>query len=58
LLYGGRFVIVENVPARVCHQCGEKFFDPEVVDRLQKIIWNQQKPLRVMETLVFDLEVT
>lgn len=56
LLYEGRFVIVENVPARVCHQCGEKFFDPEVVERLQNIIWNQQQPVRTIETFVFNLE--
>jgi YgiT-type zinc finger domain-containing protein len=31
----GRFVIVENVPARVCVETGEQFFSPETVERLQ-----------------------
>lgn len=56
LLYEGHFVIVENVPARECQQCGERFFDPEIVERLQNIIWSQRQPVRVIETFVFDLK--
>ncbi len=50
---GGRFVIVENVPARVCAESGEQFFAPETVEKLQQMIWNQQ-PKRVIETPVFE----
>lgn len=49
-----RFVIVENVPARVCVETGERFFSPEVVAQLQKIIWEQRKPVRTIETPVFE----
>ena len=50
----GRFVIVEQVPARVSLQTGERFFSPETVEQLQKIIWEQQVPSRVIETPVFE----
>ena len=50
----GRFFIVENVPARVCLETGERFFSPETTERLQKIIWEQRKPSRVVETPVFE----
>jgi YgiT-type zinc finger domain-containing protein len=49
-----RFLIVENVPARVCVETGERFFSPETVERLQQTIWGQKKPNRVIETPVFD----
>jgi hypothetical protein len=39
----------------VCNQCGEKLFDPHTVDRLQTIIWSKQKPIKKIETPVFDL---
>ena len=50
----GRFVMVENVPAKVCQQCGEMLFSPDVVERLQKTIWNNKKPEKTIETPVFD----
>jgi len=50
----GKFFIIENVPARVCVETGERFFLPETVERLQKIIWENKQPKRVIETPVFD----
>lgn len=50
----GKFVIVENVPARVCLETGEQFFSPETVERLQRMIWGEEKPKRVIETPVYE----
>ena len=50
----GRFVIVENVPARVSERTGERFFSPETVESLQRIVWETRKPTRVIETPVFE----
>ena len=50
----GKFIIIENVPARVCLETGERFFSPETVERLQQIAWEQKKPNRVIETPVFE----
>ena len=38
----GKFVIIENVPARVCVETGEQFFSPETVERLQQTIWGRE----------------
>lgn len=35
----GRFVIIEDVPARVNVETGEKHFSPETVERLQQAVW-------------------
>jgi YgiT-type zinc finger domain-containing protein len=50
----GRLFVVENVPARVDQETGEQLFAPETVERLQEIIHGQEKPVRVVETPVFD----
>lgn len=50
----GRVIVVEHVPARVNPDSGERFFSPEVYDRLQKIVWGGEEPTRVIETPVFD----
>lgn len=39
--YEGRVLIVRNVPALVCKQCGEQLFRPEVTEKLQQIVWGK-----------------
>jgi len=51
---GDKFFVIENVPARVCVETGERLFSPETVERLQQTIWGQKRPTRVIETPVFD----
>lgn len=50
----GKFIIIENVPARVNVETGEQYFSPEVVEHLQQTIWVEKKPDRVVETPVFE----
>jgi hypothetical protein len=54
LQVGDRFFVIENVPARVSELTGERFFSPETVERVQAIVWGQGKPVRVLETPVFQ----
>jgi len=49
-----KFYIVEHVPARVCLETGEQYFSPETVENIQKIIWEQRKPVKVIETPVYE----
>ena len=54
LQMGETFVIVEDVPARVSVQTGERFFSPETVERLQALVWgNEAEPVRFIATPVF-----
>lgn len=50
----GKFIIIENVPARVCVETGEKFFSPQIVEKLQQTVWKQQKPSRTIQTPVYQ----
>ncbi|WAM37147.1 type II toxin-antitoxin system MqsA family antitoxin [Caldicellulosiruptor acetigenus] len=34
----GRTIIVKNVPALVCEQCGESYIEDEVAIKLEKIV--------------------
>jgi len=49
-----KFFIVENVPARVNLETGERFFSPGTVERLQQTIWGQKQPSRIIEMPVFE----
>lgn len=54
LFKDGQFYIVENVPARVDVETGEQYFSPQTVEALQKIISQKPKPIRVVQTPVYD----
>jgi YgiT-type zinc finger domain-containing protein len=51
---GGKFYIIEHVPARMCRETGEQFFSPETVERIQGLIKGGKKPVRVIETPVYE----
>lgn len=50
----GSLIIVENVPARVDVDTGERLFSPRTVERLQEMIRKQSPPSRVIQTPVYE----
>ena len=52
--YKERIVILENVPAEVCHQCGEVLLRPGVLERLQDLVWSERAPDRTTQVPVYD----
>jgi hypothetical protein len=51
---GERFIVVENLPARVSLRTGERLFSPETVGRIQAIVCGDGKSFRTLETPVFQ----
>ena len=52
--YKGRVVIIDNVPAEVCAQCGEKFFAPDVAEKVPQIVWGKVSPARPIQAESYD----
>lgn len=50
----GKFMVIENVPARVNTETGERYFSPGVVERLQQTVWGEKESSRVIEMPVFE----
>jgi YgiT-type zinc finger domain-containing protein len=48
----GRLLIISNVPAGVCRQCGEKYFTPDVLKKMDEtyhdIFDRHREPERVL----------
>ncbi len=53
--YKGQLVIIENVPAEVCTQCGERLIRPDIAERIQRLVWEQPRPKRQDRVPVYDL---
>lgn len=53
LRVGNDFVVIENVRAGVCVECGEKYYPPGVLDRLRNIERNimDQKKLKKLDVI-------
>ena len=49
-----RVVVVDHVPASVCDHCVETTLKPEVVERLQNMVWSDQAPVRRLEASVYE----
>ena len=47
--------VLENVPARVNTETGERLFSPETVERIQQLLWKRPRPKRQVEAQVFEL---
>jgi len=49
----GHLLIMKNVPAGVCRQCGEKYFKPDVLKRMDRtyhaIVEQRQAPDQIVE---------
>jgi YgiT-type zinc finger domain-containing protein len=51
----GRVFILNNVPAGVCTQCGETYFGPEALERMDKIVVAAPEPEKVAQVPVYTL---
>jgi YgiT-type zinc finger domain-containing protein len=51
---GDHWVIIENVPALVCEQCGERYYTPEVHDQVLALVSGGKRPTREDRVPVYD----
>jgi hypothetical protein len=50
----GELAIIQNVPARVNTETGERLFAPETVEKIQAILRSRQAPTKVIQAPVFE----
>ena len=44
--WGDELVVIEDVPAEVCQQCGEKYFSPEVYKEMENLAKTKENPVK------------
>ncbi|MDZ4179255.1 MAG: YgiT-type zinc finger protein [Coriobacteriia bacterium] len=54
LEHGGKFCLIEHVPARICRETGEPYFAPDTVEHIQALIKSKRAPEKVIETPVYE----
>ena len=50
----GTLILVQNVPARVNVETGEKMFSPKTVERLHKLVRSRRQPVHTIKTPVYE----
>jgi HTH-type transcriptional regulator/antitoxin MqsA len=53
--YGGRIYIVENVPAKICDECGEVLLRPDTAKALERLVREGKPPHHAESVPVYDL---
>lgn len=53
--WGDKLVIIENVPAKVCNECGERYYAAKVVREMERIAKEERKE-RELRVPVVTLE--
>lgn len=53
-----KLTIIENVPAEVCEQCGEKYFDAKVVKEMERLASTQEGLVRMEEAPVKEFSLS
>lgn len=43
----GRYILIENVPAHVCDQCGERYYDAVTAEAMDKIMRTSESQLGI-----------
>jgi YgiT-type zinc finger domain-containing protein len=46
----GKRVLVKNIPARICIQCGEPIFSSETTEKVRRMVHGESQPIE-KETL-------
>jgi len=44
--WGDELVVIEDVPAELCQQCGEKYFSPDVYKAMENLTKAKEKPIK------------
>ena len=42
--WGQKLKVIENVPAGICQQCGEKYFESTVYKAMEKLVASRARP--------------
>lgn len=53
---GGKFYLVEHIPATVCSNCGEEVFSRETTERIRLMLHGENKPVRSISLDVFSYD--
>jgi len=51
--WGEELVVIEDVPAEVCEQCGEKYLEASVYTEMERLAKGKVKPVRHATVSVF-----
>lgn len=52
-LIDGRFILVENIPAKMCAHCGEATFSRETTEKIRRLVHGKAEPVKSIQVDVF-----
>ena len=56
--WGDTLIVIKDVPARVCQQCGEKYLSSDVYKELEEMAKNKSRLMGKMTVDILDFEAS
>lgn len=53
---GGKYYLVEQIPAKVCSNCGEEVFSRETTEKIRLMLHGENSPVRSISLDVFSYD--
>lgn len=53
--WGSKVILLQDVPAEVCEQCGEVYFSPQVLEMMDRITLEHPEPKGTLIVPIFSL---
>lgn len=53
-LVEGKFILVENIPAKICTRCGEPTFSRETTEKIRQLVHGETQPVKSITVDVFE----
>ena len=53
--WGEKVFIFKNVPAEVCSQCGEVYFGPDALEKMDRLVASIPEPEEIAQVPVYSL---
>lgn len=54
--YDGRLFLVENVPAEICRECGERYYHAKTLDAIDRLLQSDHRTKKKLAVEVVELE--
>ena len=54
----GKPVVIENVPARVCRRCGERYYDATTVEKMEAVAQRKRAAEKTIRVPIRDFAKT
>ena len=52
--FGDNLIVIRNIPCQECDQCGERYYDTDIVKQIEKIVSEVKKVIQEVSVIDYS----